>query len=57
MKQMIFIDVEYKHITININKDNWDKFLIQSRKINLSASHRIDKFIEKQLRMGVEIRE
>lgn len=44
-------------VTINVDKENWNKFLIQSHSIKTSASARIDKFIQKQLRMGDEIHE
>lgn len=37
-------------VTINVNKENWIKFLIQSKQIGTSASQRIDAFIEKQIK-------
>ena len=36
-------------VTINIDFDNWKKFIEQSKKIDISASKRIRKFISDEL--------
>ena len=40
---------KYKQVAVNIDKEKWNKFVIQSREQRVSSSSRIDKFIDKEL--------